>query len=371
VGIKSELAKIIGAEKVFDDAKTLALYAKDRSFAKSITPECVVKVSSGEEVEKLVKWANETKTPLIPVSSGAPHFRGDTVPSVPQAVIVDLSGMKKVLNINKQHRMAVIEPGVTYGELNKALAKQGMMMSTCLAPRATKSVVGSLLEVEPRLNSNHQWAFTEPLRCTEVTWGDGNRMYTGEAGGAPMNLEEQWKAEKWQVEPVGPMMLDYYRLLTMAEGTMGIVTWASVRCELAYQIHKMFLVPAAKEEALLDFVNRVNHFRFGEEFFILNNAQLASLVAESAEEIASLRQMLPQWVACVGIGGRDLLPADRAAQQEADIAEMPYPAFPAARCLRRPPIPAAKITGKTPSRAASRISSSRQRLTRRLLLSQR
>jgi len=150
VGIKSELAKIIGAEKVFDDAKTLALYAKDRSFAKSITPECVVKVSSGEEVEKLVKWANETKTPLIPVSSGAPHFRGDTVPSVPQAVIVDLSGMKKVLNINKQHRMAVIEPGVTYGELNKALAKQGLMVSTCLAPKATKSVVGSLLEIEPR-----------------------------------------------------------------------------------------------------------------------------------------------------------------------------------------------------------------------------
>lgn len=322
MGIKTELAKLIGAEKVFDDAKTLALYSKDKSFAKPMTPECVVKVTSGDDVEKLVKWANETKTPLVPVSSGAPHFRGDTVPGVPQAVIVDLSGMKKILNINVQQRMAVIEPGVTYSELNKALAKQGLMISTSLAPKATKSVVASVLECEPRLNSNHQWAYTEPLRCTEVTWGDGNRMYTGEAAMAPMDLEAQWKEQKFQVEQVGPMMLDYFRLLTQAEGTMGIVSWASVRCELAYQAHKMFLVPAAKEEELLDFVNRVSHFRFGEELFILNNAQLASLVGETAEEIAALKAELPQWVACVSVGGRDLLPQDRAEQQEADIAEI-------------------------------------------------
>ena len=187
MGIKSELIDIVGSENIFDDAKTLALYAKDRSFSKPITPEYVVKVSSGEEVEKLVKWANLTKTPLIPVSSGAPHFRGDTVPGVPQAVIVDLSGMKKILSINKQQRMAVIEPGVTYAELSKALVKQGMTIAPCLAPKSTKSVVASVLELEPRLNCIHQWAYTDPLRCTEVTWGDGNRMFTGEAGMAQID----------------------------------------------------------------------------------------------------------------------------------------------------------------------------------------
>lgn len=322
MGIKSELSAIVGAENVFDDAKTLALYAADRSFQKPISPEYVVKVSSGAEVEKLVKWANETKTPLIPVSSGAPHFRGDTVPGVPQAVIVDLSGMKKILSINKQHRMAVIEPGVTYAELNKALIKQGMTIAPCLAPKATKSVVASVLEIEPRLNCIHQWAYTDPLRCTEVTWGDGNRMFTGEAGLNPMDLESQWKEEKWQVEPVGPMMLDYYRLLTQAEGTMGIVTWASVRCELVHSVHKTFLVAASKEESLLDFIHRVIHFRFSDELFVLNNAQLACLIGKNQAEIVALKNELPQWVAVVGVGGRDLLPAERCAQQEADIAEI-------------------------------------------------
>ncbi len=304
------------------EPEMLALYTGDRSFAKAIPPRCVAKPQAALEVEKLVKWANETRSPLVPVSSGGPHFRGDTAPSVPEAVIVDLSGMKKVLSINKTHRVAVIEPGVTYGELAEALAPQGMFLSSCLAPRATKSVVGSLLEVEPRLNAMHQWAYTDPLRCMEVIWGDGNRMYTGEAGLAPMNLQQQWKEEKWQVEPVGPMMLDFFRLLTGAQGTMGIVTWASVRCELNHRIHKTFLVPAAKESDLLEFVYRVVHFRFSDQLFILNGAQLAALVGEKANEIESLRKELPAWVALVGIGGRDLLPEERVAQQEADIAEI-------------------------------------------------
>jgi len=39
----------------------------------------VVKPTSVEEVQAIVRWANETGTPLVPVSSGPPHFYGDTV----------------------------------------------------------------------------------------------------------------------------------------------------------------------------------------------------------------------------------------------------------------------------------------------------
>ncbi len=320
--IKSALIDIVGAGNVCTDADTLALYAGDKSFAKPITPYCVVRVQNAEQVERIVKWANETKTPLIPVSSGAPHHRGDTVPSVPESVIVDLSGMKKILSINKQHRMAVIEPGVTYGELNEALAKEGMTISPCLTPRANKSVVGSILEVEPRLNSMHQWNYSDPLRCVEVTWGDGNRMYTGEAGGGAMDLEAQWKQEKWQVDPVGPMTMDFFRFLTQAQGSMGIVTWASVRCELIQSVHKMFFVPADTEARLLDFMYHVLHVRFSDEFLILNKMQLASLMCDSPEAICKLREELPNYVAVVGTAGRDMLPEMRQKQQEADIGEI-------------------------------------------------
>ncbi len=321
--LKDQLKKIFGAENVLDDSATLEQYAGDKSFAKSIAPSFVVKAKSAEQVEALVKLANEEKFPIVPVSSGAPHYRGDTVPSVPGAVVVDLSGMNKILSINKLHRMAVIEPGVTYGQFQKALAKEGMHIAYTLAPKDTKSVLADVMDVEPRLNAMHDFSSTEPFRCAEVTWGDGNRMYTADAanGGPVGSLEKQWTEEKWQVSPLGPMMLDFYRMLTQSQGTMGIVTWASVRCELAHQAHKCFFVPAETEKDLLNFVWDVTHVRFSDEMFIMNKEQVAYLMGSNAKEIEALKKELPAWIVFVGVGGRDLLPQEKCEQQEADIKE--------------------------------------------------
>jgi len=320
--IKNSIAQSVSADCVTVDPDALASYSSDLSFVRPMMPKAVVKPKSSADVKALVAWARETETPLVPVSSGGPRLHGDTVPSVPDAVIADLSGMDRILSVNRQHRMVVVEPGVTYGKLQSELAKEGMTLATSLAPRATKSVLASTLEVEPRLNSIHQWNYMDPLRCMEVVWGDGNLMFTGEAGGAPRDLKTQWDSEKWQVSGTGPMMLDFYRLLTSAQGTMGIVTWASLKCELLPQIHKMFFASADHLTDLIDFVYRVIHFRFSDELFILNRVQLANLMGESREEIDSLRRDLPAWTVLIGIAGRELLPEERVRAHETSIRDI-------------------------------------------------
>ena len=69
----------------------------------TVKPACVVKPRNTDDVKQLVNLANETLTPLVSVSSGPPHFRGDTVPGTGGAVIVDLSGMKKIVRVNRYH----------------------------------------------------------------------------------------------------------------------------------------------------------------------------------------------------------------------------------------------------------------------------
>ena len=86
VKLKAELEKIFGAAAVSDKEADLAAYASDKSFAKAMAPSFVVKAKNADQVEALVKLANEKYFPIIPVSSGAPHYKGDTVPSVPGAV---------------------------------------------------------------------------------------------------------------------------------------------------------------------------------------------------------------------------------------------------------------------------------------------
>lgn len=105
------LTKIVDSKSILDSEEALEEYSRDNSFAPRVRPKCLVKIKNADEVQALVKWANESLTPLVPVSSGGPHFRGDTVPSTGGAVVVDLSEMKKVVRIDRRNRVAMVEPG--------------------------------------------------------------------------------------------------------------------------------------------------------------------------------------------------------------------------------------------------------------------
>jgi hypothetical protein len=143
---------------------------------------------------------------------------------VPEGVIVDLSRMKEIKKIDCRNRIVIIEPGVTYSELKPALAKEGLRISSPLLPRANKSVVASLLERQPTVMPRLNFSLTEPLRDCGVVWGSGELAFTGEAGGGPLDLEAQWKKGVAQVDPKGPNATDLMRLLTGAQGSMGIVS---------------------------------------------------------------------------------------------------------------------------------------------------
>jgi hypothetical protein len=320
-GEKEQLEKIVGEGNVCDAPETLETYLYDQSFALPIKPQGIIKPKDAREVQEIVKWANQTGTPLIPVSSGPPHFHGDTVPSTTGAIIIDLSGMNRIIRIDSRNRMTIVEPGVTYSQLQPELAKEGLRLSMPLLPRENKSVITSLLEREPRLIPKYQWAIPDPLRCLEVVWGDGVKVTTGDAG-SQGSLEEEWEKKYAQITPAGPGQIGFYWLVSAAQGSMGIVTWASLKCELAPKIHKLFFVPSHNLHELTDFMYRVLRFRFGDELLILNGFSIASILGDSIEQIEELTEQLPSWVALVGIAGRETLPEERVDFQEKDIRDI-------------------------------------------------
>ncbi|MCZ7664637.1 MAG: FAD-binding oxidoreductase [Thermoleophilia bacterium] len=317
---RNALAGIVGREHVSDDPESLQVFSGDHSFVLPIPPWFAVRPGSEGEVQEVVVWANATRTPLVPVSSGSPHFYGDTVPGAPGAVMVDLSRMNAIKRIDRRNRMAVIEPGVTYGQLRPELAKEGLALVAPLRPRPNKSVIGSLLERQPTLVPRYHYAFPEPLRTCGVVWGNGEKTYTGEAGYGPYSLEDQWRAGLRQVDPKGPAQTDFVRLLSGAQGTLGIVTWASVKCTLLPSVRRFFFVAARTLAELTGLAYRLQRLRLGEEVFLASGALLARLLA-AEHGVAALKEELPSWVLVVGVAGRALLPEERADVQEKDISE--------------------------------------------------
>ncbi|HSW58537.1 MAG TPA: FAD-binding oxidoreductase, partial [Dehalococcoidales bacterium] len=318
---KAKLVKIVGASNVKTDQETLEKYARDVSFVNSVRPACVVKPKNAKMVQELVKLANETQTPLVPVSSGPPHFRGDTVPGVGGSVIVDMSAMKKILNVDRARRVAMVEPGVTFGELIPAAEKEGIRLNMPLLPRASKTVVGSLLEREPVVMPKYQWDISDPVACLELVFGNGDEFRTGQAAG-PGSVEDQWQVGGVQKAPYGPGIASLHRLVQGAQGTMGIVTWVSMRCELLPSVQEPFAVGSANLNSLLDMASWLIRLRMVNECFILNNTNLAAIFSKKAADYQSIKANLPPWILFYVVAGYDYHPEERVSSNIKDITDI-------------------------------------------------
>lgn len=313
---------MVGEANVSDDAATLAAYSRDESFMEPVRPACVVRPHTAAEVKEVVKAAVETATPLVPVSSGAPHFRGDTVPGIGGAVVVDLSGMKRIVFVDRARRVAMVEPGVTFGELIPAAAKEGIRLNLPLVPKATKSVLASMLDREPVVMPKYQWDVSDPLACVEVVFGTGDDFRTGQAAG-PGTIEEQWQVGGVQKAPYGPHVPAWHRLVQGAQGTMGIVTWASLRCELLPRVEEPFVVGSARLAPLLDMAAWLVRLRMANECFILSAADLAALLSTGEDaDRARLARDLPAFILFYVVAGYDYYPEERVKTHLGDITAL-------------------------------------------------
>jgi len=318
--LRAQLEELIGRDRILDDSALLDQYSYDHSFVTGRKPLWIVQVREGKEIQSLVRWANQTSLPLIPVSSGPPHFRGDTLPFL-GGVIVDLSQMKRVMRIDRKNRVAMIEPGVRFNQLQPELAKQGLRLMLPLCPRSTKSILACYLEREPTLIPKYQWDISDPLCCLEVVFGTGELFRTGSSAG-PGGLEEQWSSGQAQKNPTGPGPSDFLRLVQGAQGTLGIVTWATIRLELMPSIQKLLMVGCEKVEEVIDFVYWLLRLRLGEECLILNRLNLASIIEKESSLIEELRANLPEFILLLVVAGYERFPEERVKYQTEDIKEL-------------------------------------------------
>jgi len=317
--IEEKLVKIVGAGNTSSTEDVLDEYSKDMSFVNQVRPACVVKPKNASDIEKIVKLANETGTPLVPVSSGAPHFRGDTVPSIGGAVIVDLSGMNKIIKVDRARRVAMVEPGVTFGQLITAAEKEGIRLNMPLLPKKTKSVIGSLLEREPVVMPKYQWDVSDPLACMGVIFGCGDEFRTGQAAG-PGTVEEQWAVGGVQKAPYGPGTASWHRLVQGSQGTIGIVTWMSMRCEILPQLEEAFVVGSQDLDSLVQLSTWLVRLRMVNECFILNNTNMATMFGK-AKDYRNIKNSLPAWTLFYTVAGYEYFPEERISSQVSDITD--------------------------------------------------
>ena len=310
----NDIAVIVGQERVSNETKILEQYAAPE-FGDRLLPDLVVWPSSTEEVSQIVALANSSHFQLIPVSSGLPRMSGSTIPKVKGTVILDMRKMNRIIRADGKNKVVMIEPGVTYSQLLPELKKAGLRPLMPLLPKASQSVLASCLDREPITTPRFHWDVSDPLLCTETTFGTGEVLRTGSASG-PGSLEEQWASGQAQKNPMGPSQFDPFRLIQGSQGTIGVVTWITMKCEVAPEIHKIFLVGSDSLQSLETFNYAIIRRRLADEHLVLNSQALYEMLGE--EKIDAL----PEWILVLGISGHGPLAQEAFDYRLADTEEI-------------------------------------------------
>ena len=259
-----------------------------------------------EQVQELIRNARKTGQGLVPVSSGAPHFHGAS--ENPSAETVSFSHMNRIMKIDREGRYARVEAGVTFGTLLPLLKEQGLRLNLPFLAREGKSVAASALEREAVLMPKYQYDYPDPLLTVETVFGTGDVFRTGSAAG-PGSYEEN-RADK--ILPWGPGTIDYLRFLSAAQGTIGFVTWATLKAEILPSRSRLFFVSSDTAEKLIDLAAALSLRRIPDECVILNRENFAGAFGDDESEEAALRKVSP-WIMLCRVCGYDRYPEERLA----------------------------------------------------------
>jgi FAD/FMN-containing dehydrogenase len=319
MSVREQLMLLVGSANFTDDPGVLEAYSADFSLAPRGAPNYVVKPEHTEEVQQVIQFANEHSLPVVPVSS-AVHFYGATIPKQ-GGIVLDLTRMNRVLEIDELNRRVRVEAGVTWQQLTSELGKKGYRVMMPLLPHPLRSVVTDTLEREVPTNTVYDYG--EPLQSMEVVWPTGEVFRTGSAS-VPGYPDSPSKGGN----PSGPG-LDFYRFLQGAQGTMGVVTWANLKIENLPGLDKILFAPVRDFNYAIDFLYRILRIRVGQECLLLNNVDLAAILADDWDrDFERLRATLPPWALILVISGFQRRPEEKIQYEERALGEILRNEFP-------------------------------------------
>ena len=275
-------------------------------------PDLVVWPKTSEEVSGVVKWANENDVPVVPVSS-AVHFYGCSIPKQ-GGMVVDLSRMTQIFEIDDYNRRVRIQPGVTWKQITGELAKKGMRIIMPLLPPANRSVVtdswkGKSLRIPYTTTAN---------RPRASSWS-GPRASSSDSA---RRASTATPTPSRRAQTLRARGLDFYRFLQGAQGTFGIVTWMNLKIEFATKIDKIYCAPVEDLALAQEFLYRVLPRRIGQEVVLLNNVDLAAILADNfAADFEKLRATLPTWSLIMIVSGLMRRPEEKIAYEEKFLKE--------------------------------------------------
>ncbi len=207
IDLIAALRAIVGATYVLIEREDVIVYEQDGSIFQ-VMPEIVVVPANVEEVAAVVRAAKRADVPVVPRGSGT-GLAGGAVPAE-GGIILSLTRLNRVIHIDLDNRVAIVEPGVINVDVTKAVSKDGLFYAPDPSSQAACSIGGNVANNSGGPHTLAYGVTTNHVLGIEVVLDDGEVVWLG--GEVP--------------DTPG---YDLCGIFVGSEGTMGIVTRVAVK----------------------------------------------------------------------------------------------------------------------------------------------
>lgn len=175
------------------------------------SPRAIVNARSVEHVQATLRAASEFRVPVVPRGAGTGLAGGAN--GTDGSLVLDVSGMNRILEISAEDQLAVVEPGVVNSDLNAALEPFGLFFAPDPASKAISTVGGNIATNAGGLLCAKYGVTREAVLGLTVVLADGRVIRTGH------------RTVK------GVTGYDLTALFVGSEGTLGVIVEATVRVQ--------------------------------------------------------------------------------------------------------------------------------------------
>lgn len=207
--------RAVGDDWVQTAATTVNRYGETTLPGPDNPPPAVVYPGSVDDVVAIVQAANDTGTPIFPISNGNNISQGSRAPVKTDQVVIDLGRrMNRILDFDEDMGIATVEPGVSYQQMHDELARRGgrFMIDVTSGPPAG-SVLGNTLDKGAGYTP---YADHFAMTCgMEIVLGNGQVLRTGDGA---LGTARNWHMSKYSYGPHldGLFVQSNYGIVTQA-----------------------------------------------------------------------------------------------------------------------------------------------------------
>ena len=201
------LIDIVGERNIKTDPSDLYVYGSDSSVHHAM-PWAIVRPENTEQVQKIMRYANENLIPVI-TRGGGSGMCGQTVP-IQGGIILDMKGMNKILEINLEDVYCRVQPGVVDDDLNLALKPYGVFYPPTPASSRIATIGGEIGNNASGVRSVKYGATRDAVLGMKVVLPNGDL--------ASLGAHTRVEASGYQL----------HKLMVGSEGTLGVVVEATL-----------------------------------------------------------------------------------------------------------------------------------------------